>query len=308
MTVVYIDRVFLINSIVDYLLLLSAARIAGMPLQRCRLALSAVIGGVYAAILFLPGFALLSRSAAKFLWGIIMALLAYWPLQKRWYLTGLFLLLSATLGGIVLALGLAAGSVEALAGKLYSAKIEWPLPVCAGAALYMILHLVFRQGARHKGGELLKITISLRGAETEVLALRDTGNTLRDPISGQPVLVAECAALSQLFGEETTEILRMKVSAEEKMANLHRAALGMGFTLLPYRCVGISSGLLLAFRCDRLTVGNARYRNVWVAISNTPVSDGGTYNALWGGVRRGEEYGAFDREIVPLDPQEQQAG
>ena len=36
MTVVYLDRVFLLNSVVDYLLFLCAARLCGFPLHRRR--------------------------------------------------------------------------------------------------------------------------------------------------------------------------------------------------------------------------------------------------------------------------------
>lgn len=38
MTVVYLDRVVLLNLAVDYLLLLATARLAGLPLRRRRLA------------------------------------------------------------------------------------------------------------------------------------------------------------------------------------------------------------------------------------------------------------------------------
>ena len=40
-TVVYLDRVLLLNLLVDYLLLLTTAQLAGIPLRRGRLALCA---------------------------------------------------------------------------------------------------------------------------------------------------------------------------------------------------------------------------------------------------------------------------
>ena len=49
MTVVYIDALFLLNLIVNYLLLLAAAKLAGEPLRRLRLAAGAALGGLYAA-------------------------------------------------------------------------------------------------------------------------------------------------------------------------------------------------------------------------------------------------------------------
>ena len=54
-TVVYLDRVVLLNLAVDYLLLLATARLAGLPLRRGRLALAAALGALYAAAVFLPG-------------------------------------------------------------------------------------------------------------------------------------------------------------------------------------------------------------------------------------------------------------
>ena len=50
MTVIYVDTLFLLNAIVDYLLLLAAARLAGEPLTRLRFLLGALLGGGYAAV------------------------------------------------------------------------------------------------------------------------------------------------------------------------------------------------------------------------------------------------------------------
>ena len=50
MTVVYLDRVFLLNSVVDYLLFLCAARLCGFPLHRRRLIFCAVLGGCRPAV------------------------------------------------------------------------------------------------------------------------------------------------------------------------------------------------------------------------------------------------------------------
>jgi len=55
MTVVYVDSVFVLNTVMDYLLLLSTARLTGVPLRRRRYLLAALAGGVYAVAVFLPG-------------------------------------------------------------------------------------------------------------------------------------------------------------------------------------------------------------------------------------------------------------
>ena len=50
-----------------------------------------------------------------------------------------------------------------------------------------------------------------------------------------------------------------------------------------YQAVGVRSGLLLCFRADRTAMGERQLGPVTVALSPTPVSDGGGYAALWGG-------------------------
>lgn len=65
MTVVYIDALFLLNFVVDYLLLLCAGRLAGEVLHRGRLALGAALAGAYAAAVFLPGMGFLLHPCAN---------------------------------------------------------------------------------------------------------------------------------------------------------------------------------------------------------------------------------------------------
>ena len=55
MTVIYVDTLFLLNAVVDYLLLLAAARLAGEPLTRLRFLLGALLGGGYAVAISCRG-------------------------------------------------------------------------------------------------------------------------------------------------------------------------------------------------------------------------------------------------------------
>ena len=308
MVVVYLDSVFLLNTLVDYLLLLATAQLAGMPLQRRRLLLCALLGGFYAAVVLYPWAAWLGKYCFRLMMGGLLALLAFWQLQRRWHMVVLFYLVSGTLGGILLVLGMVTGNNQSLVGQLCFARISWAMLLGCTLVFYLLLRLLFHQIARHGGSELMRIKISMNGEEKELVALHDTGNTLRDPINGQPVLVVEREAIKGLWSRETGEIIDSAISAELAMAGLHSAGLGVGFTLLPFRSVGVSSGLLLATRSDYIKVGRATYPRAWVALSAGPISENGTYCALWGGGKRGDAYGMLAAENVSVDPQAQQAG
>ena len=305
MTVVYIDRVFALNALVDYLLLLTTARLAGTPLRRLRFGLCAVLGGIYAAAVFyLPG---LAGIGWKLLLGLGISALAFCREDRMWRLMALFFLLSGGLAGLLLGIGIAIGQGGAVLQKVYCADISWPVLLGSAAGFYLLLHLVFRQGARHGGGELLEITISIGGRSVGVRALHDTGNTLRDPIRGKPVLVAEQSALRELWQPEIGNILSASTAPEAKMSQLCCCGSAPHFTLLPFCSVGQAHGLLLAVRSDYIEMAGKKLPGIWIALCDSPVSDGGGYHALWGGRGKEAENAAIDAN-PPMDSETVQAG
>ena len=74
MTVIYVDTLFLLNTMVDYLLLLASARLAGEPLARLRFLLGALLGGGYAVAIFLPGLAFLRHPLCRGAAAVLMLL------------------------------------------------------------------------------------------------------------------------------------------------------------------------------------------------------------------------------------------
>ena len=130
MTVVYLDRVVLLNLAVDYLLLLATARLAGLPLRRRRLGLCAALGAAYAAAVFLPGCRGLAHPLCRLAAGGAMCRLAWRRERRPWRLTALFFLLSGALAGLLLAMGLAAGSPEALLSRPFGWKPRAARPRC----------------------------------------------------------------------------------------------------------------------------------------------------------------------------------
>ena len=144
MTVVYLDRVVLLNLAVDYLLLLATARLAGLPLRRGRLALAAALGALYAAAVFLPGCRMLAHPACRLAAGVAVCRLAWRRERRPWRLTALFFLLSGALAGLLLAAGLAAGSPGAILSRVYYADISWPVLLGSAIGFGLLLHLVSR--------------------------------------------------------------------------------------------------------------------------------------------------------------------
>ena len=277
MTVVYIDSLFLLNLIVDYLLLLGAARLSGAALCRPRLALGAALGAVYACAVFLPGLGFLTHPAVELAMAGAMVLLAFGGGRRLLRSFLAFLALACALGGGVLALSLMGARGVGLERGVLSPRVDLGVLLLSAAGCYAAASLVFRRGMAHGVRELVPAVLTLEGRQVTLTALLDTGNTLTDPATGRGVLVVEGEKAAPLLDTPLGEAqLRDPVGT---LAGLE----GNGrFRLLPYQAVGVECGLLLAVRLDRARVGEREYRGVLAALSPTRLSDGGTYSALVG--------------------------
>lgn len=244
---VYWDLVAAWNFALDYLLLLCTLRLAGRPVRRRRLALGAALGAVYAVIALILPF-------SPWLLMLAMALVCFAAFgRERWLkLTLLFVLLSCSLAGLVLLLGRLTGGTARLARGMVYAQLPWGVFLTALTLSYLLLALVFRGGARHGAGQLVRACVSCGGRSAEVTLLRDTGNTLTDPLTGESVPVIERAALPPLPAGRERE-LRV------------RTALG--------------EDTLRAFRCDALTVDGRALGARLIAVSEGAL--GQRYQGLW---------------------------
>lgn len=283
-TTVYVDSVFVLNALMDYLLLLCTGRLAGVPLRRRRYALAATLGGAYAVAVFLPGCGFLGLLPVKIAAGVVLSVIAFGGEERLLRLTLLLFAVSCAMAGCVLGLGLLAGSaVPVVRGVFYTDVSAKVLLIAAGAA-YLVLTVVFRAAARHGlGGELVSVRVCMNGRTAALTALLDTGSALRDPVTGTAVLVTSPGALDGALPPQvrrllTPDLLRFPPDLLEP---LRQAAPQLRCRLVPYRAVGVPGGLLLAVRSDWTEVAGERYPGLMVALSPTALGPG--YAALWGG-------------------------
>lgn len=289
LSVVYVDSVFVLNGMIDYLLCLVTARLAGLALRRWRYVLAGLAGGVYAVAVFLPGGAFLGEVPVKLAAGVLLALIAFGGEEKLLRLTLLLFLMACAMAGCILALGLLAGNPVPMVSGIFYTDVDTKVLLIGAAAAYLVLTVVFRETAKHCiGGNLLPMRIGNKGCTVELTALWDSGNSLRDPVSGTPVPVVEISSILRIFPGEVRHILKscLENAPAEALPTLRRAAPELRPRLLPYQAVGVRGGLLLTVRTDWVEIAGERYEGASIALSPTALGDG--YAALWGGqIRKG---------------------
>lgn len=277
---VYLDTLFLLNFLICYLLLLVTAKVGGEPAGRLRMAVGGAVGALFAAVVFLPGWEWMLHPACKIGAAALMLLIAFGGSRHLLKLGLLFFCLSCALSGGVLIISLLSGRGIAFQNGVLSTGMDLKAVLLSASVCYMVLTLLFRRTGKHMGRELEPVVVSLEGRSILLTALRDTGNTLTDPATGRPVLVAQGDKLTRLLPKELLEGLERPAETMERFSG---DTIGRRMRLLPYRSIGVDCGFLLAVRADRVSVGGREYGGLLVALSPTPVTDGGGYQALFGG-------------------------
>ena len=229
---------------------------AGLPKRPGMCLAAAAIGGVYGGICMLPGMDLWGGTIWRIGTLALMSVTAFGFRQGAFRAGALFIVLTMALGAV--AAGFADGDPA--------------FGVIGTLAISVMCMVGFSDGGGQK--DYTEVELWAGDRSVKLLALRDTGNRLTDPVTGQSVLVADAAAAMTLL-QLTKEQLRHPV---ETVA----AGFVPGLRLIPYRAVGQSCGMLVAVKLPRVRVGDWQGSGI-VAFAPEGLGEEGIYRALTGG-------------------------
>ena len=247
--------VALLHVWVDVLLLMGTNKLAGYPPGWRKVLPAGSIDGVYAALCLKHGFSFLTNWWWRLIFLLLVVMAAFGLTGPAWKRYGMFVLLKMALGGIV------SQSGDSNAGiVLLGTVIIWGL-----------CHMAF--GKNVGGRQFVPLEIRFGNSLLSLTALRDTGNMLRDPVTGEQVLVVDSDAGRTLTG----------LSAAQLSMPLENVGAVQGLRLVPFRTVGQANGFLLAKRYDSVRVGNWQGSAV-VAFAPQAIGKGEGYRALTGGM------------------------
>lgn len=248
----YIDVFFLENLMMDSLLLLAINRILQCKTASGRLFLSGALASLFTCV----------AVVVPFPW-IIKLFLFHVVINSMMLLTGLRIrsvsqfakayvllyVISVFMGGIM---------------TLFRPHMRFAA-VFYGAAFtaYLLIANIWKLLVHLSGqqNKIVSVTIYTERGETTADALFDTGNSLRDFVTGMPVHVVDPGLLANITDSVESE---------------------RGFHLIPYQCVGGSS-LMEVFHVRKMCVHTDTDR--WIAdpvigVSKEPVSAGNEYKII----------------------------
>lgn len=235
---VYVDVLFLVNLVMDYVLLWAVCAVMGLPRKKMRLGLAAALGAGWVCVIAI--FSLPPTLEGVLTWLGISSLMVWIACRPRKFsdllnrLSVLYLVAFLAGGGLNIiyfhtSVGVYLKQVILGIRKADSSGMGVILGgIAMTLAVTKILNTMEKQKKRRKN----RYTAELYFGERRVLVdgFIDTGNRLKEPITGKIVhILQEDVAASLMSGEDKP----------------------MSF-LVPYRAVGTESGLLTAIRIDRM--------------------------------------------------------
>ncbi|MBR6676508.1 MAG: sigma-E processing peptidase SpoIIGA [Clostridia bacterium] len=203
-TTVYLDVLFFINFSMDFVTLWLCAVLTSSERRAGRMSLGAAVGALFGILTVIfptsPGV----TAAAAAVAALLMAAVTFGLGGGVSFLiksTALIWLCAALLGGVMTALlsiGEAAAEPEFhTAGALSAVCAASVVAVYAGVRIMLF----------SKDRKTATVTARWRENTVTFKALCDSGNLMRDPISGDPVIPVSSEILKRLLGEEATAAL-----------------------------------------------------------------------------------------------------
>ena len=249
--IIYVDVLIVLNTLVNYFLLLSIRKITRAHTSRWRIALGSLAGGASSMLIFLEDLGVV-MTFLKFFTAVLMTIITFGVKPVKSFFKKLFWLFAIcfVFGGLMFAIYIFFDSdVLIYTNGIIYFDIDVTFLVVCSVFSYIVITVItkFTDKKAPQNHEYY-ITIQQNGKSVSCKALMDTGNNLREPFSAFPVVMAEKKLFNQFY------------IPEEKLR------------LIPISTVNGDS-LIKAFRPDYLQIGEFVTDKVYIGESAVPMEE-----------------------------------
>lgn len=288
---IYIDIIIVENLIMNYIILYATGLISKSKKSYLRMFLASLIGAVYATLEYILKVNIYSNIILKTILSIIIVYIAFNPqdVKKMCKQLVLFYVTTFTFGGIAtyLIYVLKPQNIIIKNGMYvgtYVLKV-----IFVGAIIgTIILAIAFKMAKNKitKKDMICKVKIKLNGKEETVEAMVDTGNMLKEPITGTPVVVVERTSLYELLPKEILNNTESILGGDfEKIPEEIKNEYVPKLKLIPFASLGKQNGMLVGIKPEKIEVINEQTeeeKNAIIGIYNKSLTKKGEYKALIG--------------------------
>ncbi len=239
--VIYADVLVCINIIVTYIFLVCVRVFTNLPTMKTGVAVASLVGGASSLIIFLGDIGIIFSIVYKLLTGAVIVLIAFLPRRMKSFLKVFmaFFGVSLLFGGAVFFLQFTTSAHNIL---YYNGTVYFDMSIGYLVGVVFVVYGLFLAFdyflSRHVAkNNIYTVSVTLRDVTVRLRGMVDTGNNMKDGISGNPVFVAETSSVMSLFSVEELDFIKSDYMGEVPDELRSR------FRLIP--CSTISGGGLL---------------------------------------------------------------
>ena len=290
---IYLDVVLIENLCMNYIILFATGYLLKRRMNHIRLILSALIGGIYSILAYMEILEIYSNFILKIILSIVMVYLAYNAKNIKQLSKELifFYLTSFVFGGCAFALLYFIKPQEILMiDGTYIGTYPLKIAVLGGIVGFTITVIAFKFMKKRisKKDMYCNITIYFNEKNIEVIALLDTGNMLKDPITSMPVIVVEKEILKNILPDNILNNLNKIIGGDvpKEIYEDENLKFITRFRVIPFSSIGKTNGMLLGFKANKVEIKDEEnidiINNVIVGIYENKLSKKNQYSALIG--------------------------
>lgn len=289
---IYIDVVLVENLIMNYIILLATGVILKIKIKHFRIIMSSLIGAIYTILAYVITIPIYSNFFLKFLLSIIIIYVAYNPpnVKKMWKFLIVFYLTSFVFGGAAFALIYIVKPQDILMKNgLFLGTYPLKSVVLAGIIGFIIIITAFKivRNRITKRDIYKKIKIEINGKHINLNAMLDTGNMLKDPITGSPVIVVEKSILYEILPIELLDNIENILDGNlEKISEYIKDKYIKRLKFIPFSSLGRQNGMLVGMKPDFVEImdeqTSSTRQDIIIGIYEKSLTKDGRYRALMG--------------------------
>lgn len=248
---VYAEYLFGENFLIGVLILYLSSRIGSLETSKKRLCFGGILCGFFSFIIFVQNIGMLLAICLKIMFSILLAYVSFG--KKLLKATIIIYIVSAFMGGMTIIL-LYITRIKGITNNavLYINDISY-MNVIFGVGVSCAIIMIFSEIIKAKQLKeriFTNITIELEGHKVTHKALIDSGNFLKEPITGKAVAI-------------------ISSSAGKNLKNIENIDFDKRYCLIPYNSIGVKNGILEGYRVDNAYVNDRSLGSIIVAVYDT---------------------------------------
>ncbi len=269
--VIYVDILIAVNLFINYFLLVTTAKFLCLKRKPWRLILGEILGGIYSLYILLPEFSLFLSIVIKFFMSFTIIWVTFGIKNIRTFFKTLvcFYFINFAFSGIMFATwcifhpnGMAINN-----GVVYF-NISPIILISSTLVSYILIELINRTlGKKKIKTRWCDVNIKFEDKSAVLKAKVDTGNSLKEPFSGLPVIVARKSSIEGILPSD----MLINIADDTSKSNINLLQnVKHKIRMVPFKTVS-GDGLLPAFQPGGISISGGPEKTAYIAVCSDSI-------------------------------------